>query len=46
MFDGGGGSLIAGFVTLGLLMAVVAVITGDVSPTRPRPGRARSTSAW
>lgn len=40
MFDGGGGSLIAGFVTLGLLMAIVAVITGrrlpDEASTRPR----------
>jgi hypothetical protein len=40
MFDGSGGSLIAGFVTLGLLMAIVAVITGrrlpDETATRPR----------
>ena len=40
MFDGGAGSLISGFVTLGLLMAIVAVITGrrlpDERATRPR----------
>ena len=40
MFDGGGGSLISAFVTLGLLMAIVAVITGrrlpDEASTRPR----------
>jgi hypothetical protein len=40
MFDGGGGALIAGFVTLGLLMAVVAVIAGrhlpDPHAIRPR----------
>lgn len=40
MFDGGAGSLISGFVTLGLLMAIVAVITGrrlpDESSNRPR----------
>ncbi len=40
MFDGGAGSLVSGFVTLGLLMAIVAVITGrrlpDESSTRPR----------
>jgi hypothetical protein len=40
MFDGGAGSLVAGFVTLGLLMAIVAVITGrhlpDERATRPR----------
>ena len=32
MFDGGAGSLIAGFFTLGLLMAIVAVITGRRLP--------------
>jgi hypothetical protein len=40
MFDGGAGSLVTGFVTLGLLMAIVAVITGrrlpDERATRPR----------
>jgi hypothetical protein len=40
MFDGGAGTLITGFVTLGLLMAIVAVITGrglpDEAVTRPR----------
>ena len=40
MFDGGAGSLVSGFVTLGLLMAIVAVITGrrlpDERATRPR----------
>ncbi len=40
MFDGGAGSLICGFVALGLLMAIVAVITGrrlpDETSTRPR----------
>lgn len=40
MFDGGGGALISGFVTLGLLMAIVAVITGrrlaDDAAMRPR----------
>lgn len=40
MFDGGAGSLVSGFVTLGLLMAIVAVITGrrlpDESSIRPR----------
>ncbi|MGZ8630907.1 MAG: hypothetical protein ACXWZF_08055 [Actinomycetota bacterium] len=40
MFDGGAGSLISGFVALGLLMAIVAVITGrrlpDEASTRPR----------
>ena len=40
MFDGGAGSLISGFVPLGLLMAIVAVITGrrlpDERATRPR----------
>lgn len=40
MFDGGGGALISGFVTLGLLMAIVAVIAGrhlpDERATRPR----------
>jgi hypothetical protein len=40
MFDGGGGALISGFLTLGLLMAIVAVIAGrhvpDERATRPR----------
>jgi hypothetical protein len=40
MFDGSGGSLVFAFVTLGLLMAIVAVITGrrlpDEAATRPR----------
>jgi nitrate reductase NapE component len=40
VFDGGGGALISGFVTLGLLMAIVAVIAGrhlpDERATRPR----------
>ena len=40
MFDGGAGSVIAGFFVLGLLMAIVAVITGrhlpDEMTTRPR----------
>jgi hypothetical protein len=40
MFDGGAGSLIGAFFTLGLLMAIVAVITGrrlpDEAATRPR----------
>jgi len=40
MFDGGAGSLVTGFITLGLLMAIVAVITGrrlpDERATRPR----------
>jgi hypothetical protein len=40
MFDGGAGSLVTGFVTLGLLMAIVTVITGrrlpDERTTRPR----------
>lgn len=40
MFDGGAGSLISGFVALGLLMAIVAVITGrrlpDEAAMRPR----------
>jgi hypothetical protein len=40
MFDGGGGALISGFVSLGLLMAIVAVIAGrhlpDQTATRPR----------
>jgi hypothetical protein len=40
VFDGGGGALIPGFVTLGLLMAIVAVIAGrhlpDERATRPR----------
>jgi hypothetical protein len=40
MFDGGAGSLISGFLALGLLMAIVAVITGrrlpDETSTRPR----------
>ncbi len=35
MFDGGGGALVAGFVTLGLLMAVVAVIAGRHLPDEP-----------
>ena len=35
MFDGGGGGLVAGFVTLGLLMAVVAVIAGRHLPDEP-----------
>lgn len=40
MFDGGAGSLVSGFVALGLLMAIVAVITGrrlpDETSMRPR----------
>jgi hypothetical protein len=40
MFDGSGATLVWGFFTLGLLMAIVAVITGrhlpDVGTTRPR----------
>ena len=40
MFDGGAGSVVAGFFVLGLLMAIVAVITGrhlpDEMTTRPR----------
>jgi hypothetical protein len=35
VFDGGGGPLIAGFVTLGLLMAVVAVVAGRHLPDEP-----------
>ncbi len=40
MFDAGAGSVIWGFITLGVLMAIVAVITGrglpDHASTRPR----------
>ena len=40
MFDGSAGSLVFGFASLGLLMAIVAVITGrglpDEASTRPR----------
>jgi hypothetical protein len=40
MFDGGAGSVVSGFFVLGLLMAIVAVITGrhlpDETSTRPR----------
>jgi nitrate reductase NapE component len=40
MFDGGAGALVSGFLTLGLLMAIVAVITGrrlpDEAAIRPR----------
>jgi len=40
MFDGSGAALVWGFFTLGLLMAIVAVITGrhmpDETSTRPR----------
>ncbi len=35
MVDGGGGALVAGCVTLGLLMAVVAVIAGRHLPDEP-----------
>jgi hypothetical protein len=35
MFDGGASSLLAGFFTLGLLMAIVGVITGRRLPDEP-----------